>query len=73
MKDPLIISETTTPSELERESHPAALPSRRKFMGAMGGVAAAAATIGVSPTLASAETQAEGSQTPPWGERSPRD
>ena len=64
MKDPLIISETTTPSELERESHPAALPSRRKFMGAMGGVAAAAATIGVSPTLASAETQAEGVRLP---------
>jgi len=39
----------TSPSTVEREPHPGSLPSRRKFMGTMGGVAAAAAVTAAIP------------------------
>jgi hypothetical protein len=56
----------TAPARQEREPRPAS-PSRRRFMGKMGGVAAAAATvsaIGLSPLLDSEGTRAEAATGP---------
>jgi hypothetical protein len=53
-------------STAEREARPAS-PSRRRFMGKMGGVAAAAATasaIGLSPLIDSSATKAEAATGP---------
>ncbi|MGA8538108.1 MAG: twin-arginine translocation signal domain-containing protein [Terriglobales bacterium] len=60
------IASEPAPSAAEREHHPAS-PSRRKFMGKIGGVAAAAATasaIGLSPLLESSATKAEAATGP---------
>src|SRR5208283_2862125 len=43
------ITSETLPSTVEREPHTVSLPSRRKFMGTMGGVAAAAAVTAAIP------------------------
>src|SRR5271157_3015992 len=66
MKDSPEISETL-PSTVEREPHPAASPSRRKFMGTIGGVAAAAAvtaSIPLEPLFEGKHGQAEASVVP---------
>src|SRR5208283_4127867 len=47
-EDSSVIPETS-PSTVERELHPVSSPSRRKFMGTMGGVAAAAAVTAAIP------------------------
>jgi hypothetical protein len=65
MKQHRLISDTVL-SPLEHEPTPA-LPSRRQFIGKLGGVAAAAATvgaIGLSPLLDSAATRAEAATGP---------
>ena len=66
MTDPPVILETL-PSTVEREPHTVSLPSRRKFMGTMGGVAAAAAlTAGIplEPLFEGKHAQAEASVVP---------
>src|SRR5271157_1084982 len=66
MKDSPEISETL-PSTVERGPQPAASPSRRKFMGTMGGVAAAAAvtaSIPLEPLFEGKHGQAEASVVP---------
>src|SRR5271157_4672169 len=66
MKDSPEISETL-PSTVEREPHPAASPSRRKFMGTIGGVAAAAAVtaaVPLEPLFEGKHGQAEASVVP---------
>ena len=62
----LAIISGTLPSSVEHEASPASR-SRRQFIGKMGGVAAAAATvgaIGLSPLLDSAATKAEAATRP---------
>ena len=66
MEDPPVILETL-PSTMEREPHPVSLPNRRKFMGTMGGAAAAAAlTAGIplEPLFEGKHGQAEASVVP---------
>ncbi len=66
MKIPTAVSESH-PSSGERESHTASLPSRRKFMGNIGGAAAAtaaASAIGLSPIHAEAAELPAGASDP---------
>src|SRR5271157_2814324 len=66
MKDSPEISETL-PSTVEREPHPAASPSRRKFMGTIGGVAAAAAVtaaVPLEPLFEGKDAEAEAAVAP---------
>src|SRR5271157_4556222 len=66
MKDSPEISETL-PSTVERGPQPAASPSRRKFMGTIGGVAAAAAvtaSIPLEPLFEGKHGEAEASVVP---------
>src|SRR5271165_159913 len=65
-EDSSVIPETS-PSTVERELHPVSSPSRRKFMGTMGGVAAAAAVtagIPLEPLFEGKHAQAEASVVP---------
>src|SRR5271166_5181518 len=65
-EDSSVIPETS-PSTVERELHPVSSPSRRKFMGTMGGVAAAAAVtaaVPLEPLFEGKQAQAEAAVAP---------